>query len=144
MSSAPLDCSTCTARPSIPSTRDATSRVAWGRKHFETEVGHDRFRDHFAVHEVEAWLLAAPDRLPAAVAKALPGRKDQPEQINSDDPPGMLLARLYREKLREGYKKTLHGRNLFRAGDPDVVYAKCPSFQAMLDDMLDLARQAGL
>ena len=51
---------------------DVASRLAWAKEHFERLTGHPRFRQHFAVHELEAWLLAEPAVLPRAVREALP------------------------------------------------------------------------
>jgi len=43
---------------------DVASRLAWAKDHFERLTGHARFHQHFAVHELEAWLLAEPTVLP--------------------------------------------------------------------------------
>jgi hypothetical protein len=117
-------------------------RYAWAKKHLEERVGHSRFRQHFAVHETEAWLLAHPEILPAEVRKALPGRSSHPETVNFDEPPGKLLTRLYREKLRKSYRKVIDGTNLFQSLSPDRAYEKCPALKALLDDMLSLAKEA--
>lgn len=122
----------------------ANARRAWAKKHIETAVGHPRFRQHFAVHELEAWLLAAPTLLPADVAKALPGKCEHPETVNFNEPPAQLLERLYRAKLKRSYRKLVDGADLFRQLDPEVAAAKCPQLRALLDDMLALAKAAGL
>ena len=49
-----------------------------GQKYLEAQVGHDRFRQHFAVLETEAWLLCDPTLVPEGVPKK------SPEQINDD------------------------------------------------------------
>jgi len=36
--------------------RARADRVKWAKKHFEDQVGNERFAQHFAVHEIEAWL----------------------------------------------------------------------------------------
>ncbi|AKT38479.1 DUF4276 family protein [Chondromyces crocatus] len=120
----------------------ADERYDWGKAHFEKRVDHPRFRQHFAAHETEAWLLSDPSILPPAVANALPGRCAQPETVNFDEPPAKLLERLYREKLRRGYKKVIDGMNLFAALSPDTAHARCPRFRAMLDEMLAVVKQA--
>jgi hypothetical protein len=50
-------------------------RHEWGVAHFQTEVGFDRFRMYFAVHEFEAWLLAQPEIFPREIRdeRLLPG-----------------------------------------------------------------------
>lgn len=120
---------------------DAASRLIWAKKHFEGLVEHPRFHQHFAVHELEAWLLSAPAILPRAVGEALPGT--QPERINFNEPPARLLDRLYVNKLNRRYRKTTDGTNLFRELDPSIAYARCPNLKLLLDDMLRLAQEAG-
>ncbi len=121
---------------------DASSRLAWAKEHFERQVGHPRFHQHFAVHELEAWILSEPAVLPRAVREVLPATP--PEKVNFNEPPAKLLDRLYTSKLSRRYKKTTDGTNLFRALDPAVAYAKCPNLKLLLDDMLQLAQAAGL
>ena len=41
-----------------PGKTTADERFAWGKEHFEKEVGLEKFRLFFAVHEFEAWLLS--------------------------------------------------------------------------------------
>lgn len=107
-------------------------------------MGDRRFRQHFAVHEVEAWLLADPAILPSDVRGALPGRASQPETINFQEPPSRLLGRLYQQRIGRPYRKVIDGAELFRALSPETAYARCPSLKALLDDMLELTLRAGL
>lgn len=125
-----------------PGVLSATERCRWARAHLEEKVSHPRFRQHFAVHETEAWLLAQPSILPAPVRDALPGKCARPETVNFDEPPAKLLDRLYGQKMRTHYKKVIDGRNLFRKLDPEVARARCPMLKGMLDDMLELVRSA--
>lgn len=122
----------------------AVERYAWAKDHIENRVNHQRFHQHFAVHELEAWLLADPNILPEEVRLALPGNAGQPETVNFDVPPSRLLARLYWERLRMTYKKVTDGSNLFQALEPDLAYGKCGYLKRLLDDMLALAKAAGL
>jgi len=124
--------------PSGVSTVDG--RYAWAKQHLEVMVGHGKFRQYFAVHETEAWLLADPGILPVQVRNALPGSCGQPETVNFVDPPSRLLARLYRSTLNQVYKKVTDGANLFQALDPNTAYAKCPYLSQLLDDMVTLAQ----
>lgn len=117
----------------------AHERYAWGKQHLEAKVSHPRYRQHFAVHETEAWLLSSPSILPAEVRAALPGKCAKPETVNFDTPPAKLLDRLYRDRLRRGYRKVIDGTNLFRALDPSVAYEKCSHLKLLLDDMLAMA-----
>lgn len=116
----------------------AEQRREWGMQHMASKIKHDRYRHHFAIHEIEAWLLSQPSILPPAVAKKLPGRAEKPETVNSDEPPAKLLNRLYNEVLHKDYKKVVEGQKLFAKLDPALVYAKCPAFKALADDLLAL------
>jgi hypothetical protein len=91
------------------------------------------------VHEVEAWLLSQPELFPSEVRKALPGTIAQPEGVNFQQPPSKLLQRLFKDKLKQTYKKVTHGKNLFDNLDPSVAYNKCPNLRELLDEMLRLA-----
>jgi hypothetical protein len=117
-------------------------RYTWAKEHLEQRVGHPKFRQHFAVHETEAWLLADPEVLPREVCKALPAKISRPETINFNEPPASLLNRTYRERLGKGYRKAIDGPNLFQSLSPDRAYEKCPALKALLDDMLSLAQEA--
>ncbi|MFH0899666.1 MAG: DUF4276 family protein [Pseudomonadota bacterium] len=119
-------------------------RLRWAKGYLERKVGNSRFTQHFAVHELEAWLLAAPAAFPKAVGCALPGRVAHPETVDLDEPPAKLLGRLYREKLNRGYRKIIDGVNLFANLDPVLSYRKCPRLKLLLDDMLQRAQGAGL
>jgi hypothetical protein len=114
------------------------------KKKLEDDVGHPKYRQHFAVHECEAWLLSHPDGLPPEVKKNLPGKHVNPETVNFNEPPKKLLQRLYKDKLRESYKEIVHGSELFGGMEPNTAYNKCPRFKSMLDDMLGMAKAAGL
>ncbi len=118
---------------------NAEDRNRWAKKDIEDEVNHPRFRQFFLVHEVEAWLLSQPELFPSAVRRAFPGRVSQPESVNFQQPPSELLQKLFKEKLKQTYKKVTHGKNLFDKLDPSVAYNKCPNLLELLDEMLRLA-----
>ena len=122
--------------------KTASERYKWGIEHMQKEVGHERYRHHFAVHEVEAWLLSQPEHLPPAVSNKLPGKAAKPESVNFDEPPAKLLKRLYREALQKEYLKISDGHKLFSKLDPEIVYRKCPAFKALADDLLALCPPA--
>jgi predicted ATP-dependent endonuclease of OLD family len=122
----------------------AKERYDWAKAKFEAEVNHLKFRQHFAVHECEAWLLSDPTLLPSEVSKKLPPSCSKPETVNFNQPPKKLLHKLYRDKLQTTYKEVTHGSGLFADLDPNLARSKCPQFKAMLDDMLALAKAAGL
>jgi hypothetical protein len=119
-------------------------RHVWATAHFEAKITHPKFKMFFAVHELEAWILSQPQLLPAAVKNGLPGRIEQPESINFNEPPAKLLDRLYRAHTRSGYKKLVDGSTLFSRLDPAVAYSKCPYLARMLDEMLLMAKASGL
>jgi len=41
-------------------------------------------------------------------------------------------------------KLVTHGSELFRKLEPDLAYKKCPRLEELLDEMLKLAKEAGL
>jgi len=122
----------------------ARERQAWAVEELQRRVAEARFRMFFAVHEVEAWLLSNPTLFPEPVTRALPGKIRQPETVNFDEPPAALLEKLYRERQRRHYKKVTNGSALFPQLSPDLVYEKCPYFRQMMDELLTLAKEAGL
>ncbi|HEV7509976.1 MAG TPA: DUF4276 family protein [Thermoanaerobaculia bacterium] len=129
--------------PPYPETKRAVAeRYRWAKEALEKKVGHPKFRQHFAVHETEAWLLADPKILPREVAGALPARCKRPETVNFDEPPAKLLERLYRTKASRYYRKRLDGIRLLQKLSPEQAAEKCPFLKLLLDDMLELARQA--
>jgi hypothetical protein len=44
----------------FPRNLTADAKYTWAKTELERRVGRPRFRQHFAVHETEAWLLAIP------------------------------------------------------------------------------------
>lgn len=122
-----------------PDKKTAQERYAWGKSMMEAKVGLPKFRQFFAVHETEAWLLSNPEIFPAAVRKTLTGKTAQPESINFELPPAKLLQKTYRDRVNRTYKKITDGKLLFDKLDPAHAYEKCPRLQEMLDEMLKMA-----
>ncbi|MCD6554826.1 MAG: DUF4276 family protein [Anaerolineae bacterium] len=101
------------------------------------------FRQHFAVHETEAWLLSDPRIFPPDIASALSSYDtNHPERIDFEEPPAQLLNRLWRRNRGRQYKKVTESRNRFPRLDPSLVYDRCPHFRQMMDEMLEFARRA--
>ena len=123
---------------------EADERYNWAVQDLTKKVGQDRFRMYFAMHEVEAWLLSRPDLFPREIVGKFSGRVGQPETVNFDTPPSKLLDILYSQHLKRHYDKVTNGYELFRKLDPNEVYQKCPHFATMMDEMLELAKEAGL
>jgi len=94
----------------------------------------DRFRQHFAVHEVEAWLLAYPEQWPEKVRRQL--TKRPPEQVNFKEPPAKFLKRI----LGGRYKKTTTAMNLFPRVDPQIAIDRCPYLKLLTEDLLRVAK----
>ncbi|HUT11725.1 MAG TPA: DUF4276 family protein [Thermoguttaceae bacterium] len=112
-------------------------KVAAARKYIKSLVP-SRFRayfhQHFAVHEVEAWLLAYPERWPPEVRDRI--KKRPPEQVNFKEPPAKFLGRI----LGRRYKKTVYAGNLFPVVDPQTAIDKCPFLRLLAEDLLAIAR----
>ena len=121
----------------------AQERYAWGQQKLQAEVSHQKFRQFFAVHELEAWLLSDPKLFPPVVRNALTSAAANPEAVNFNQPPARLLGKLFREKLKRRYFKPVDGYDLFSKLDPEVAYQKCPRLKELLDEMLKLAKACG-
>jgi hypothetical protein len=115
----------------------------WGKNKLEEEVDHPNFKMFFAVHEVEAWLLSQPEVLKLNWGKELLSRLGRPEEINLQEPPNKLLARIYRAQKNRKYKKPTDGKAFFDKLDPEIAHNKCPYLRQMLDEMLRLAEGRG-
>lgn len=105
------------------------------RRHVVASVSDRRVRAHFAVHEVEAWILGDEEVLPAPVRDALPNRARHPERVNDQEPPSKLLGRLYRRHVLRDYKKIVDGTHLLSKADPARIENTCPHFKALIDDL---------
>jgi hypothetical protein len=115
-------------------------KVSKARQYIRTLVPvelRNRFRQHFAVHEVEAWLLAYPERWPPEVRDQV--RKRPPERVNLREPPAKFLKRI----LRGRYKKTVNAKNLFPKVDPQQAIDKCPFLKLLAEDLLEIAKRLG-
>ena len=115
-------------------------KCAWAKRQLEAEVNSQRFRQHFAVHETEAWLLSAPGIFPAAIRPGLPKNRN-PETVNTHHPPSKHLKRLYRTQLNHTYGKAVEGAHLFSQLDPDTAYESCAHLRYLLDDVRALTVQ---
>jgi Domain of unknown function (DUF4276) len=117
------------------------TKYKWAKDELEKQVGHPRFRQHFAVHETEAWLLSEPQIFPRDIVSHLP-KTPTPERVNFQDPPSYRLKELYWQKLGKKYKKPIEGSRLFQKLDPEVACTCCPHLRLLLEDILTLARTA--
>ena len=118
-------------------------RCGEAKRHVEGIVGHAKFRQHFAVQEVEAWLIASPQIFPPKARRDVE-KHAEPEAIGGNESPARLLARVYQKRLDRDYRKVIDGASLFSDADPQHAYEACPHFKRMLDDMEQLAKERGL
>jgi hypothetical protein len=126
------------SRIDLRSCSTIADKVAAARKYIRGLIPpriQSYFRQHFAVHEVEAWLLAYPDRWPKDVREQI--AKRPPEQVNFTEPPAKFLSRI----LGGRYKKTVGAKNIFPSVDPQTAIDKCPYLKMLTQDMLAVARQ---
>jgi hypothetical protein len=119
----------------------AKEKYAWAKQRLEAQVADSRFRQHFAVHETEAWLFSQPDIFPAGIAGGLP-KTPQPETVNFEHPPSYRLRDLYWRKLHRKYRKPIEGSRLFQKLNPEVACARCPHLKLLLEDILAVAKTA--
>jgi len=82
--------------------KTSEERRAWAIREMETEVGNPRFRQFFAVHETEAWLLSDPSLFPEPMRTAVAKTSGKPETVNFTTPPSAVLNGLYKKHTRYG------------------------------------------
>lgn len=124
--------------PCPRSVKTSEMKKQWAKKHLESVADNARFRQHFAVHELEAWLISDPRLFPVEIGKSLAAKARHPEHVNSTTPPAKLLKNLYEKHAKRSYRKTTDGADLFRKLDPNFAASKCPALAALLDDMAAL------
>lgn len=122
--------------------RSARDRASWAAKEIQATVANPIFRQFFAVHELEAWLLSDSTIFRPPVQAAVRAIA-HPEEVDDTAPPAKWLDNQYRKQLKQSYKKTTDGRRFFSQLDPDVAATKCPHLKELLDALLTLAKDAG-
>jgi hypothetical protein len=127
---------------SFPPNLTTSAKYTWAKAELEHRAERSRFRQHFAVHETEAWLLSDPAIFPTAFRDSLESYTTRPESVNFQQPPAKRLDRIYRANGRE-YKKVEDGSALFSKLDPNQAHERCPHLKMLLDDMLSLAKAVG-
>jgi len=125
-----------------PHCATAKERMTWAKSKIEKEVGHDRFRQYFAVHELEAWLLSQSSVFPKEAQKDIQALSVKPEEVNFVRPPKKRLHEIYEQRLKRGYQPRIDGAKLFRAMEPSAVRSKCPIFSAMIDELIRFAKDS--
>jgi hypothetical protein len=126
-----------------PGLSDAQARYDWAKEKLEGMVGQTKFRQFFAVHELEAWLLSDPGIFHSDVRNEFPASVKNPESVDFNQPPAQLLEKIYRKKLERPYRKVVDGRNLFGKLNPEIACKKCPRLKEMFEEMLRLANNTG-
>lgn len=101
-----------------------------------------QFHQHFAVHDIEAWLLADEGPLQAMFGRPGVGPWHRPETVNLSKPPSAVLAELYRLKGREAYIKSVNGPSLLSKASPKAILDKCPYFKMLIDDLMEACDDA--
>lgn len=107
---------------------------------------HNQVEVHFAVQEIEAWLLADPEGLCAIYKrrcstkllddlKGLVPLGQSPEIVLDCNPmPAVRLERII-EKHGLTYAKTVEGPDALGLVNPDIIAARCPHFKAFRDSL---------
>ncbi len=94
----------------------AKERYDWCKQKIEKQVDNARFRQFFAVHEIEAWLLSNPNnpKFPQQVRNFLNKHPKirTPEEINFDKHPAKILTEEFRKATGREYSKVRLGRQL--------------------------------
>lgn len=110
-------------------------KVSQARRYIQNLVPTDyqnRFRQHFAVHETEAWLLADHNLWPLDVRSRI--KKSKPEEVNFTSPPARFL-----KDILGSYDKVVSARNRFPKLDPQVAIDRCPYLKLLAEDLLRVA-----
>ena len=118
-------------------------RMEWAKAEVEKEIAHPRFRQFFAVHELEAWLLAQPEIFPPELRKDIHALSSKPEEVNFNRPPKRQLNALYEQRLKRGYLPRVDGAKLFRLVNPEIIRSKCPLFREMTAELIRLVSNPG-
>ena len=130
-------------RPKAQDTDTLARRV----EHLESQI-HEliptgcrrHFHQHFAVHEIEAWILSDEEPLHKRLGDSQLGPWPRPEEVNLNKSPSTQIMELYWNKRRESYQKTTDGENLLRKANPDRIYEKCPYFREFVDEVLEACK----
>jgi Domain of unknown function (DUF4276) len=123
----------------------AQVRADWCKAKLEKDVNNPKFRQFFAIHEIEAWLLSDFSNMPTLNLSTREKNKisNNPEAVNFNTPPAKLLKQQY-NAIGRIYDKKVEGKRIFDKLEAQKVYAKCPNFKLMMDEILSLAQAAGL
>ena len=100
---------------------------------------------HFAVQEIEAWMIAhpegfcsvypnAPPQLLKDLKKLVP-QKESPETSIDCDPKPAKHLEILTAKNGLKYRKNIEGPQALRLVDSDIVAARCPHFQKFRDSL---------
>lgn len=94
-----------------------------------------RFHAHVAVHDFEAWVLAAPEALCARLGVKHLSGFNSPETVNDQKPPAEHLKELF-ARYNRTYKKNSDGPAILRRTMPAVIADKCSNFRLFYQDLL--------
>ena len=97
---------------------------------------HSMFTPHFAVREVETWILTDRELLERYNLKGVKEYEDPEREINTNKKPSVYLEELFRNNGMRKYKKTVDGVNLLGDLNIRLIYQKCPNFKKLIDDIL--------
>ena len=104
-----------------------------------TPESHNRVEVHFAVQEIEAWIIADPDnfyrvynyaprQLLNDVKQLVPEGQSPEIAINCNPKPSERLENLTRKHDRT-YRKTIEGPKALDLVNPDYIADRCPHFR---------------
>jgi hypothetical protein len=104
---------------------------------------HHQIEIHFAVQEIEAWMIAHPEGFCSLYKNAprqlihdiknLVPQNQSPEVVIDCDPKPAEHLKMLTQRNGLKYRKTIEGPQALKKVEPDIVAARCPHFQNFRD-----------
>lgn len=99
------------------------------------------FFPHFAVHEIEAWILAEGTALKNRLKMKNYTGEQNAEEINFDNPPKKRLNDIFCRQIKTGYLENTDSRKLFTNMDITKVTERCPYFRQFYDELVKVGNE---
>lgn len=98
------------------------------------------FFPHFAIHEIESWILTDGDALSAYLKSRVAGENNA-EEIDFDNYPSKRLNYLFLKLKKRRYYKNTDSTALFKKLDFKKVYDNCHYFRTFYDELKNVGEK---